>query len=295
VKYKDGSAFRRALEDRLRNRSLRTGEPLVRLRKLVAFDRFLARLVITNPDTWVLKGGYALQLRIGERARTTKDIDLLLQHPSVEAHDLLSDATSSDVKDWFSFEVGRAVSTDLGNQPGTARYPVHSLLDGRTFERFHVDVGAGDPIVATPEQLSGLPILEFAGIQPTTFPSYPVSQHLAEKIHAYTREYGTRSNTRVRDLVDILLIAMTSELNSEDLIRALRATFEARATHEIPTQVPDPPSEWARSFPRFREELELPWNDLTKALQAARLFIEPVLKEGTSGKWAPKKWKWLGG
>ncbi len=295
MKYKDGSAFRRALEDRLRNRSLTTGEPLVRLRKLVAFDRFLARLVVANPDTWVLKGGYALQLRIGERARTTKDIDLLMQHPSVEAHDLLSDATSIDVRDWFSFEVGRAVNSDLGNQPGNARYPVHSLIDGRTFERFHVDVGAGDPIVAAPEQLTGLPILEFAGIQPTTFPSYPVSQHLAEKIHAYTREYGTRSNTRVRDLVDMLLIAMTSELNCEDLRCALRATFESRATHEIPTQLPDPPSEWARSFPRFREELELPWRNLKEAVQATRLFIEPVLREEVKGKWNPRKWEWPGG
>ncbi len=218
-----------------------------------------------------------------------------MQLSSVEAHDLLSDATSIDVKDWFSFEVGRAVSTELGNQPGIDRYPVHSLLDVRTFERFHVDVGVGDPIVAAPEWLTGPPILEFAGIRPTTFPSYPVSQHLAEKLHAYTREYGTRSNTRVRDLIDILLIAMTSELKSDDLMRALRLIFKARATHRIPTQLPDPPSEWARSFPRFREELELPWNDLMEAVQAARLFIEPVLKEETTGKWAPKKWKWLRG
>ena len=293
MKYKDGGAFRRALEDRLRNRSLTTGEPLVRLRKLVAFDRFLARLVVANPDTWVLKGGYALQLRIGERARTTKDIDLLMQGTSVEAHDLLSDATSLDVKDWFSFEVGRAFSTELDNQPGNARYPVHSLLDGRTFERFHVDVGVGDPIVAAPERLTGSPILKFAGIRPTTFPSYSESQHLAEKIHAYTREYGTRSNTRVRDLIDILLIAMTSELKSGDLMRALHLIFEARATHEIPTQLPDPPSEWARSFPRFREELELPWKNLLEAVQAARLFMEPILNKETTGKWTPTKWKWL--
>lgn len=292
MKYKDGGAFRRALEDRLRNRSLTSGEPLVRLRKLVAFDRFLARLVIANPDSWVLKGGYALQLRIGERARTTKDIDLLMLHPSVEAHDLLSDATSIDVKDWFSFEVGRSVSTDLGNQPGTARYPVHSLLDGRTFERFHVDVGFDDPIIAALERLTALPILEFAGIQPTTFPSYSESQHLAETIHAFTREYGTHSNTRVRDLIDILLIAMTSELKGDDIMHALHLIFEARATHEIPTNLPDPPSDWARSFPRFREELELPWSDLKEAVQAARLFIEPVLIEEAKGKWNPRKWEW---
>ena len=40
--------------------------PLVRLRKLVAFDRFLARLALAQPDAWILKGGLALQLRLAE-------------------------------------------------------------------------------------------------------------------------------------------------------------------------------------------------------------------------------------
>ena len=78
MKYTTGGAFRRALEERLRNKSLQSGVPLVRLRKMVAFDRFLARLLIHQPNLWVVKGGYALQLRLGNRARTTKDIDMLV-------------------------------------------------------------------------------------------------------------------------------------------------------------------------------------------------------------------------
>jgi len=42
--YQTGAAFRRALEDRLLAQSHQTDVSLVRLRKLVAFDRFLARL-----------------------------------------------------------------------------------------------------------------------------------------------------------------------------------------------------------------------------------------------------------
>jgi len=77
VRYKTGAAFRQALGTRIKSISKESGMPLNRLRKLVAFDRFLARLVHDQPDDWVLKGGFALQLRLGERARTTKDIDLL--------------------------------------------------------------------------------------------------------------------------------------------------------------------------------------------------------------------------
>ena len=42
--YATPAAFRRALEDRLRERADSTGEDLSRLYRLVAFDRVLARL-----------------------------------------------------------------------------------------------------------------------------------------------------------------------------------------------------------------------------------------------------------
>ncbi len=56
MKYKTPAAFRRTLEERLRQQSLETGQPLARLRKMVAFDRFLARLVKKEPHAWILKG-----------------------------------------------------------------------------------------------------------------------------------------------------------------------------------------------------------------------------------------------
>ena len=76
MKYASASAFRQALETRLLALSRDDGVPLVRLRKSVAFDRLLARLFAVAPDRWVLKGGLALDYRLGKKARTTMDIDL---------------------------------------------------------------------------------------------------------------------------------------------------------------------------------------------------------------------------
>jgi hypothetical protein len=78
--YKTAGAFRTALETRLQMRAQQERTDLQRLRRQVAFDRFLARLFPqeskgTHP--WVLKGGYAMELRI-RSARTTKDIDLAI-------------------------------------------------------------------------------------------------------------------------------------------------------------------------------------------------------------------------
>jgi len=78
MKYSSSGAFRRALEDCLRTINIQSGAPLVRIRKMVTFDRFLARLLRYQPDQWVVKGGLALQLRLGDRARTTKDMDMLV-------------------------------------------------------------------------------------------------------------------------------------------------------------------------------------------------------------------------
>jgi hypothetical protein len=76
VKYQTAEAFRTALEQRLKNEAEESGVALMRLRKRVAFERFLARLAASESGGWVLKGAFALELRLGIRTRTTKDIDL---------------------------------------------------------------------------------------------------------------------------------------------------------------------------------------------------------------------------
>jgi hypothetical protein len=76
MKYATAGAFRTALEQRLSTASKQTGLSVQRLRKLVVFDRLLARLLVVAPDRWLPKGGLALDLRLGAKARTTKDMDL---------------------------------------------------------------------------------------------------------------------------------------------------------------------------------------------------------------------------
>jgi Nucleotidyl transferase AbiEii toxin, Type IV TA system len=81
----------------------------------VAFDRLLARLFRTDPAPWVLKGGYALELRF-RTARATVDIDLTVEKivAATEAdankvvRDMLQDAVSR-LEDWFEYIIGPPV------------------------------------------------------------------------------------------------------------------------------------------------------------------------------------------
>lgn len=84
-RYSTALAFRTALETRLADRPRRDAIDLHRLRRQVAFDRLLARLFDPSRDhhdAWILKGGYALEMRF-YRALSTKDLDLTVKRGQV--------------------------------------------------------------------------------------------------------------------------------------------------------------------------------------------------------------------
>ena len=130
--YSTAGAFRRALEDRLESISREEHIDLQRVRRQVAFDRLLVRLFLGSNPLWLLKGGYALELKLAV-ARTTKDVDLGVQFPPGGGEDLpdailaaLQDAAGQPSDDFFEFSIGEA-TMDLDGAPyGGARFPVEA-------------------------------------------------------------------------------------------------------------------------------------------------------------------------
>lgn len=292
MRYQNGGAFRRALETRLRDQSLSSGLPLVRLRKMVAFDRLLARLVLSQPGQWIVKGGLALQLRLGDRARTTKDIDLLFLKEPERIHGLLREAAALDLGDWFAFEVGRPPGPAV-QTAGGIRHTVRSLLDGRTFEQFHVDVGVGDPLVEAVEYLVAPDLLSFAEIDPVIVPCYPISQQLAEKYHAYIRPYASGASSRIKDFFDIILLAEMGEISGQKLTAAIKATFRNAGDKDIPHLIPPPPQTWVGGFRRLANEVGLSEYDLQSSYARIQQFLDPILTgEAKDLLWNPESWSW---
>jgi len=41
-------------------------------------ERLIARLFVENQPLWILKGGFAMELRYRPHARTTRDVDLMV-------------------------------------------------------------------------------------------------------------------------------------------------------------------------------------------------------------------------
>ena len=111
-RYPSSAAFRQALESRISRLARAEGVDIQRIRRQLAFDRLLARLFLAAPNQWILKGGYALELRL-EQSRTTRDIDLAVRQPLTGDLPLtdrllqhLQTAAALDVEDYFEFVVG---------------------------------------------------------------------------------------------------------------------------------------------------------------------------------------------
>jgi hypothetical protein len=263
--YATAGAFRRALEERLKNASQAEQVDPNRLRRQVSFDRLLARLFREESAPWALKGGYALELRF-KAARSTVDIDLTLQRVTAATssdgdtnqvvRSMLQSVANLSLGDWFEFEIGPPVM-DLTAAPyGGARYPVEARMDERTFARFHLDAGIGDVVIQPLETIICRDWLGFAGIESARVRMIAREQQFAEKIHAYTLPRNA-ANSRVKDLVDLALLIGSGGLDRQRILDALRLTFERRGTHDLPTGLVAPPADWQIPFQALAEECGL--------------------------------------
>lgn len=232
-----------------------------------------------------------MQLRLIDSARTTKDIDLLYLEDEKDLIDRLRKTGFMEVGDWFRFEIsssGRSLPDDFG---GT-RFHVNALLDGRSFTSFPVDVGVGDPLLGSVEMLEPTDLMDFAELEKVKIPVYPVEQQIAEKIHAYTKEYASGSSSRVKDMIDILLLAGMREISGQDLYEVLKTIFEFRGTHPLPEAVPYPPDSWEEPFRSMAKETNLGYQSLVNAYTALQTFLDPVLSGRDGRTWDPNRWTW---
>lgn len=291
MRYASATAFRTALETRL-NVARTDAIGISRLRKRVVFERLLARLEEAASGAWVLKGGFALELRLGANARTTKDIDVDWTLDEEDAIELLIDAAALELDDGFQFAVERASdNADLGG--GGQRWSVTANVAGRQFERVAIDIGFASEPVLEPDTLVSSQLLSFADVPPVRVPAVAIEQHVAEKLHAYTRTYvGETPSSRVKDLVDLVVIANTTVLDAERLREATQDIFRQRATHETPTAVPAPPDDWAPPWRRLVANLPADV-DINAGHRAAAAFLDPVLAGDVRlGRWEPDDQTW---
>ena len=289
--YDSPNAFRTALEARLRNLAQSQGLDLQRLQRRVAFERLLARLFALDDPPWLLKGGYALELRFEYRSRSTLDVDLSVPSldnvrllsgadegasSSLVVYEHLQQAAERELEDGFRFVIGHLQRERTGAPFGGIRCSVQVRLAGRIFAQFRLDVGLGDAVLGEPEWIKGDDLLAFAGIPRADVALYPVAQQFSEKAHAYTFPWQGRENTRVKDLVDLVLLVKSRFLDPERVRLALAGTYRARRTHPLPVNLPRPPDAWLEPYAALAQELRLRPSTLEEAYEYLNAYWEEL-------------------
>lgn len=238
-----------SLTQRIRNLASSQRIAPIRLRNRIAFQRMLARLA--QDPSWVLKGGFSLEVRLGLSSRATKDLDLLrlgaAPATATDLQDALDEALEQDLRDGFAFSVRVPKPVRLEEaEPSTWRVVVDVRFDGAEFGSVTIDV--------VPRPLDSGADTELLRIEPTivgepfSVLAIDVHRHLAEKFHAYSRVYAhDRPSSRVKDLIDIVLLADSGLVVPQALTRALHRVFAERDT-PLPDPLPQPPGDWIRTY-----------------------------------------------
>jgi len=262
-----------------------------RIHLVVAIDRLLVRLLAAAPGRWVVKGGYANQLRRPDDARFTEDLDLKIDAAIETAPELLASGFQVDLGDDLSYEVATSPAQLEGPPGGGLRFVVVARLAGTELVRFKVDVSSADVVVGDLESYFSDPVVERLGFRRSRFPVYPVNQHFAEKLHALTLPRDVE-NTRARDLVDLVWLVRHFSFRSDALAIACIATFERRATHSWPPVIDVPPESWTRPYAVWRAELDLAESTPAAAASSLRRFLTPVYVGNSDLMWNPTMQVW---
>ncbi|MDQ2670876.1 MAG: nucleotidyl transferase AbiEii/AbiGii toxin family protein [Gemmatimonadota bacterium] len=211
------------------------GDLLVRAR----FDRFLSRVFAEGESSgWLLKGGTSILARVSD-ARHTQDLDLAASQASLdEAVEDLRARVQRDYGDHLSFELVSVRATGLGDtQPDVqTRQVTFACFAGsgaarKRFGEVKVDLVVGPPPVGDVEVVEPAARLQLARpLQSAPYRLFPLVDQVAEKVCAtMSRAYpGGRPSSRVKDLVDLVVIGRTQTVPLRPLQLAI-ATQQIRS------------------------------------------------------------------
>lgn len=274
MSYDTPQALRTALEARIRNESAATRLSPDRLRRRVVFQRIVTRLQRAEPGRWVLKGGMAMEVRLRNAARLTKDLDLGLREADIDPTDLrdrLIEVLARDNDgDGFRFAVGvPSRMTEDGGGHLTWRVAVDVELAGRRFGAIKLDVSPRAHELDVTDTVALPNALDFAGFATVDVEIVDIHRHAAEKLHGMLKDFGERENSRVRDLADLMLMLDAGLLSAPQLSAAVTEVWAERDATTPPTPFPELPTSWPQRYERLAAENAINPQSFTAAVDHA--------------------------
>ena len=265
--------------------------------RLEHFNRFLSRVFSEGPDSeWLLKGGTGMLARVPS-TRATRDIDLYREGYGLD--DAVADLrrlADHDLGDHFRFGyIGHRAIVGGEGQPYTDGYRVvfDTYIGAQKKTRIGVDLATGAGLTAEPTITAPASALDLPRLVGFDYRLYPVVDQIADKVCATMHRYSDRPSSREKDLVDLVVLAVTHDIDGTALSTAIAT--ETRRRRMDPVEHFIVPAEWGAAYSKMARKV--PYCTDLETIDAATglvsTFIDPALDGTSAGRvWRSDEQLW---
>ncbi len=216
------------LNDIIKKKSKGNNNLAHHLHQMFFFEHVLMRLEKSKyKDNIILKGGVLLSSIIGEDLRTTKDMDTTLKSLPLNIDsikNIFGNILSIDINDNVNFEIASIKDIRLEDEYGGFRINVKGTFD-KIRTNFFIEITTGDVITPREIEYQYNSIFENKKIN---IMAYTVETIIAEKFNSVISR--NIISTRAKDFYDVYMLMNENNINNENLIKAIKNTFNNRNT-----------------------------------------------------------------
>lgn len=226
---------------------------------------------------FLLKGGSALELRYGAKARVSRDVDLAYQG---NLEEIVGQLKAAAVTGWPPFQAAVREPQEL-NIPwaNVSGYRVDVKLSyaQRPFMTMSLEI-VTTPVAGT-ELVDTISLSPVGLDPPEAIPCLSLPYQIAEKIHACTDQLdGEVVNDRATDVMDLILIedfSFPDRLALPDVRLACIAVFNDRDRHAWPPVVAAQPT-WPAIWAQLVEDHQFHVSHIDEAVARVNQFITRI-------------------
>lgn len=276
--YKSAAALEMSIKEAAKASPQDTGRAIAGF----YFHRLLCRVFADGNESFVLKGGHGVLARTID-ARSTRDIDLLSTHGSLDvALAELRRLALRDLGDFVFFEYAGSepIKPDDEYRSGLSVRFV-PMLGSKRKQTISIDLVIDEVPLEGAEPISPADRIDIKDLEACDYLVYPIDAALADKLCALTERHNGRASSRVKDLVDIVVYALTCDVSGANLQARLEREIAVRKIGPIESFVL--PEEWAgaqaRQYAKLCAQTGIParLHDIGEASRLAAELLDPAL------------------
>jgi predicted nucleotidyltransferase component of viral defense system len=250
------------------------------------YERLLYRLSVSQyKEKFCLKGGALLYAFEKDLPRPTLDIDFLglkIYNDIETIKNVFTEVLAITCNDGIVFNTSNIKAEEINenNSYHGVKVTFEAKLDSIR-QIMHMDIGFGDVIIPTAQELSYPVLLEELPVPQIM--AYSLESVVAEKFQAMIEL--SEVNSRYKDFYDVYKILTSQNLNAEVLDEAVKATFVNRSTSyqgnhplfsESFAKDESRNTQWKRFLKKIKQDKELKFEDVMKLI---RMKLLPIFEK----------------